>query len=505
MPYISKNTLQEALRRMKGTADHMLKIWFVLKAMGLKDDEAVEIDTGNSTPALNRLFSFGEGDGSFFIPFAHTKRFMTMKSDASRSIIQTNIQRWSSSGSVVTINPTSYLDIAPSPSGRTLYVRKSRSYPEGLGYGKNGFALSDTSRVSIPDLSFAIWLLVREEIPEGSTKPYLVERMFEILNLNNAEYELIFVRENFDLQFEDTVLSESEINEICRNALENADQLADNEVFETNDDYRRRIRRMVTVSSAPAWLKQDPKDQLRELIDSGEKAILLYGPPRTGKTRVIDSIVPRDSAERVSIQLHEGWTYENLIIGLQPETDTDRFSWKIGPLAKAILENKKYIVVEEINRTKISQALGEVFSLIEAAYRGEDNGIILPNGEKLWIDSDVLFFFTMNTLDESTEDVDDALLGRMACIEFPPRVEDLADMLAQKEIDDETSNKIKDFYNIVLEYYPLGHGYFAGFTKESNFISYYVSRIRPTLQNHFQSARSEIVDQIDNAVDGVFR
>ncbi|MEK4459661.1 AAA family ATPase [Paenibacillus sp. FSL R10-2748] len=505
MPYISKQTLREALQRMKGTADHMLKIWFVLKVMGLKDGESVEIDTGNSTPSLNRLFSFGEADGSFFIPFAHTKRFMTMKSDASRSIIQTTIQRWLSSGSVVTINPTSYLDIAPSQSGRTLYVTKGRSYPEGLGYGKNGFALSDDSRVSIPNLSFAIWLLVREGIPEGNSKQYLIERMFEILNLNNVEYELIFTRENFEIEFQEEVLTEAEINEICKNSLVNTDQLANNEIFEANEDYKRRIRRMVTVSSAPAWLKQDPKVQVSQLIDSGERAILLYGPPRTGKTRVIDSIVPRDSDERVSIQLHEGWTYENLIIGLQPETDTDRFSWKLGPLAKAIQEKKKYIVVEEINRTKISQALGEVFSLIEAAYRGEENGIILPNGEKLWIDSEVMFFFTMNTLDESTEDVDDALLGRMACIEFPPRLEDLADLLAQREIEKEVSNKIKDFYNIVLEYYPLGHGYFAGLTKESNFISYYVSRVRPTLQNHFQSARSEIVDQIDNAVDGVFR
>jgi hypothetical protein len=111
----------------------------------------------------------------------------------------------------------------------------------------------------------------------------------------------------------------------------------------------------------------------------------------------------------------------------------------------------------------------------------------------------------MNTLDENTEDVDDALLGRMACIEFPPRVEDLAELLSKKGIDEDLSNKIKDFYNIILEYYPLGHGYFAGFTKDSDFITYYVSRIRPTLQNHFQSTRKEIVDQIDNAVDGVFR
>lgn len=505
MPYVNKQTLQEALKRMKGTADHMLKIWFVLKGMGLKDGQSVEIDTSNSTPILNRLFSFGDDDGSFFIPFAHTKRFMTMKNDASRSIIQTNIQRWASSGSVVTINPTSYLHIAPSSNGRSLIVNKGRSYPDGLGYGKDGFALSDNSRVSIPDLSFAIWLARQEEIPEENPKEHLIQRMFDLLNLDNAEYELIFIKENFDVQFQDKPLTDSEINQICSNAIENADETDNNEIFELNEAYRRRVRRMVTITSNPAWLKQDPKEQLKKLIENGEKAILLYGPPRTGKTRAIDSIVPRNSAERESIQLHEGWTYENLIIGLQPDIDSEKFIWKYGPLTKAIKEKKKYIVIEEINRTKISQALGEVFSLIESAYRGEEHGITLPNGDKLWIDKDVQFFFTMNTLDENTEDVDDALLGRMACIEFPPRVEDLAELLTIKGIDEDLSNKIKDFYNIILEYYPLGHGYFAGLTKDSDFITYYVSRIRPTLQNHFQSTRKEIVDQIDNAVDGVFR
>ncbi|WDV94874.1 AAA family ATPase [Brevibacillus parabrevis] len=502
MPYIDKHTLEEALQRMKGTAHHMLKIWFVLKAMGLSDGRSVEIDTGNSTPALNRLFSYGDPNEGFFVPFAHKGRFMTMKSDASRSIIQTNIKNWSNR-TIVSNDPTGYLIIEVSESG-PLIVSKGRSYPEGLGYGENGFALSESARVSIPDLSLAAWLFLKTEIPAENTSNHLIEQMVNLLNLDNTEYQVIFIKDDLHITLRDTPLTDSEINEVVKNFITSSDSIKDHEIIENKDIYMRRIRRIMTVSDSPAWLKVDPKIQLKRLVEQGEKAILLYGPPRTGKTRAIDKIFPRDSHDRVTIQLHEGWTYENLVIGMQPVPGTESFNWEKGPLAKAIQDKKKCIVLEEINRTKISQALGEVFSLIEEGYRGEQFGISLPNGEKLWIDEDVKFFFTMNTLDESTEDVDDALLGRLACVEFQPRIEDLSEILKDKGIEAEKADKIKDFYNLILPIYPLGQGYFAGITSESDFITYYVSRIRPTLQNHFQSARKDLVELIDNALDGVF-
>ena len=81
---------------MRGAAYHMLKIWFVLKAMGLTKSHSVIIDTSNSTPYLKKLFRSGNENGSFFVPFAHTERFAKMNNDAARSIIQTNIQRWAS-------------------------------------------------------------------------------------------------------------------------------------------------------------------------------------------------------------------------------------------------------------------------------------------------------------------------------------------------------------------------------------------------------------------------
>jgi hypothetical protein len=196
MPYVCEETLSAALQDLRGTADHLLKIWFTLKQMGMTADQPVEIDTANSTDALRRLFSFGHPDGDFYTPFAHTPRFLTMKSDASRSIVQTNLKRWADSGSVVTVDPTNYLDIEKTAAG-TLRVQPGRAYPEGLGHGKNGFAPAEEARVGIPLVAFGIWYYRQEELPEGADWPtYLRDRMKGDLHLSSAEISLIFSDES---------------------------------------------------------------------------------------------------------------------------------------------------------------------------------------------------------------------------------------------------------------------------------------------------------------------
>lgn len=497
--YFTKDTVRRAVRDMRGSADHMLKIWFVLKAMGLTKTQSVTVDTSNSTPFLKMLFKSGNPDGSFFVPFAHTKRFANMKSDASRSVIQTNIQRWATSGSVVTIDPTGYLEFSNTNEGLTVHV--GRLYPLGLGHDKSGFAMEDNQRVNIPILQFAVWLYAQKEIPvdpEGA----IIERMKADLNIDPAESDVIFVDKPFHLDFQATPITDQELSDICNSAFDEPITLE--AVIETKTDYVKRVKNMVTTSEKPVWMNSAPADQLRMLIEDGEKAILLYGPPRTGKTRAIDKLYPRSDPARCTIQLHEGWGYENLICGLFPEADGS-FKWKKGSLLSALDNGKKIIVLEEVNRTHLSQALGEVFSLIETAYRGSNNAIQLADGETIYIPDDVVFFFTMNTIDTSTEDVDDALVGRMASVYFPPRIEDLNDMLSIAEIEGDTKEKIKTLFNCILSSYPLGHGYFARYTKTSDFIRYYMSRIRPVLSNHFDAFEPEILAQIDNTVDSLFK
>ena len=57
--FLTRETITTALEKLHGTADHMLKIWFVLKQMGMSLDRSVHITTSSPDSALKRLFSYG--------------------------------------------------------------------------------------------------------------------------------------------------------------------------------------------------------------------------------------------------------------------------------------------------------------------------------------------------------------------------------------------------------------------------------------------------------------
>lgn len=505
--YVDEKALRQAVRRLYGTAGHLLKIWLTLKHMGLAPGApAVEVDTSNSTDSLRRLFSCGASDGSFYIPFAHTPRYLTMKSDASRSIIQTTIQRWGTSGSVVTCDPTSYLDIS---GGVNLLVATGRQYPLGLGLGESGFAREENTRVAIPLISFAVWFGRQSEIPrDADPAAFLTEQMLRELNITPSEKELVFVDDDLEVTTGFSRLTDARVFAICQPYIDGEQELG-LEVVQTEDfsHYERRVRSVVSGLAAPEWMRKQPDEEVRQLIKTGAKSILLFGPPRTGKTRLIDEIVSRDSKHRSTIQIHDGWGYDYLVEGFRPDKD-GRWSWVDGPLKAAVEGGKKFIVLEEINRTRFSEALGEVFSLLEDAYRGKVNGILLRSGREFWIPEDVVFLMAMNTIDKSTEDVDDALFGRVAAVEFPPRAEDLMSMLSKSKVPEGTRQRLGQLFAEILNVYPLGHGYFAGLKGEVTrfqIIEHYRTRIRPVLKSYLGQLKGHELARIDNVVDEIFR
>jgi len=501
MAYIDAKTLDRAVRQLHGSAHHLLKIWLTLKQMGMIPGTPVEITTSSPTPALTRLFSYGDPDGKFFIPFAHTERFKTMKGDAARSIIQTTIQRWHASGSVVEVDPTSFLSISETKSG-SLLAEPGRHYPEGLGWGPNGFALEENMRVALPDMAFCVWYYRKINLSAAEIKrEKLLAKLSSDLNLSDAEMKLIFVPKDLEISTQNKALTDSQIYTIVEGtkaAWDGPTQVLD----QTLPEHLAKIRSMVTIKPGPNWLNRDGYTRFEQALKDGAKAILLYGPPRTGKTHAIDTAVLRNSKDRVTIQIHDGWGYEDLMLGLRPKKDG--WVYEVGPLLEAIRDGKKFIVLEEINRTDFSQAIGDTFSLIEEDYRGKEHSIQLKNGESFFIPKEVTIICTMNTLDRSTEEIDDALFGRMLAIEFQPRVEDLHKMLSDKGIDEGISEKLRELFATILRYYPLGHAYFADFTPKTNPIDYYLSRVRPVLQKHLQNYRDDDIQAIDEKVDSLF-
>jgi hypothetical protein len=444
--FVSREALATALDKLQGTADHMLKIWFVLKQMGLTNTSSVTITTSSPNDALIRLFAFGDPGGDLLVPFAHTSRFMKMKADAGRSIIQTSVKRWIDK-TVVETDPTAYLQVNRNDCGEGLIVKTTRRYPEGLGRGKNGFALEDDARVQVPDIAFAVWYYRQEDLPDPFSAKSILDRLQKDLHLEQAETKAIFVS---DSQWTPTLqkdrLTDDEIHQVVSNWMSGSARREQVQVIkESQQQYLSRIQSTMSLPEGPQWLRVKPAEQLRKLMDSGSKAILLYGPPRTGKTRAVDEIIPRTDAQRETIQIHDGWGYDELMISFRPN-EKGEWKWTDGALLQAVREGKKYIVLEEINRTQASQALGEVFSLLEEKYRGKENAIKLRDGSDFFIPADAVVIATMNTLDKSTEDLDDALLGRFAGVEYPSRVEDLIDLLNANSIPEETREKLSGLF-----------------------------------------------------------
>lgn len=499
--YIDKQSLSSAIEQLKGTASVFFRIWLVLKRMGFTKDHSVEVTTVNCDEPLKENFWYGDPT-YLFTPFTETPSDWKMKADGGRSIIQTNIRQWADKTG--TKNPP-FLDVREklgAGGSKPLLVRAEANYPVGLGLNANGFAVRDNTRVSVPRLALAVWIGRTTPIPDDvDPEQFLLSHLELTLSLSSAEIAAVFVDRPLAVSYRTEPLSDAEMKVACEGTIAGA--VRNVALEDTPEQNRARIQAVQTVNDRPNWLNTDPGRDLEEALSGGAKAILLYGPPRTGKTRALDQLRPRTDSSRVTIQIHDGWDYEQLIQGYFPKAD-GTFDWRLGRLAQAIAEGKKFIVLEEINRTLISQSLGEVFSLIEDGYRGVDNAIELRDGTTFSIPDDVIFVMTMNTIDKSTEEVDDALLGRFLSIEYPPRVEDLADMLNAKGLDAPLREKICKVFSEIQQVYPLGHGYFAGYKASDSPLFYYRTRIRPVLFNHLSGHSDHALGMIDNLVDEVF-
>lgn len=502
MPYVTADTLRHALRDLRGTAHHYLKVWLTLKQMGLEVSKPVEVDTSNSTEALQRLFAYGHSDGQFYVPFAQQGRFLTMASDASRSIVQTTLKKWRDK-TITGTDPTTYLDIQATPQ-LTYRVEPTRIYPEGLGHGLDGFAAEANARLTVPLVAFGVWYYRQAQIPEDAEPlTYFRESLKRDLHLSQPEFQLVFggASPSWDLTFQDQPLTEAEVYEAVTAATEAGGQ-AREFIVQTADEYDTQVRAMMTPTEGrPRWLLEDPKALLARKLEEGTKAIVLYGPPRTGKTKAVLDLLEEQDGER--IQIHDGWGYDELMVGLRPQPG-GAWDYSVGPLLKAIRDGKQYIVLEEINRTDFSQAIGEVFSLIEEAYRGDTHAITLRDGDPFFIPPETIVICTMNTLDRSTEDVDDALLGRMDAVEFPPRVEDLSEMLDERGLSETQKGKWRELFALIQKHHSMGHGYFAPLSSTSNSLDFYRTRLRPVLQKHLAGYKEAGLRTIDEKADQLF-
>lgn len=240
----------------------------------------------------------------------------------------------------------------------------------------------------------------------------------------------------------------------------------------------------------------------QELLETGNKAIILYGPPGTGKTytakELVRSVLGVDKEEKLEdykldereikdkgawtlVQFHPNYTYEDFIGGISPQLNNSNLSYTLkegifkklcDTAAKEENKDKKFIIIiDEINRADLSSVFGELMYALE--YRGEK--VSIPNfTESFTIPKNVYLIGTMNNVDKSLVTFDLALRRRFAFIKIMPQLSVLEDILADYNIEEncliafiERCTKLnesiskKDGKFQLSEDYQIGHAYYG--------------------------------------------
>ena len=267
---------------------------------------------------------------------------------------------------------------------------------------------------------------------------------------------------------------------------------------EQGEDFWNEMSKLISV----LMLQDQQIKSIQELLETGNKAIILYGPPGTGKTYNAKELVCTElhitkselnnykfDADRpvqekgawVLTQFHPNYTYEDFIGGISPNLDGESLSYTLKEgifkklcdiAAKPENREKKFIIIiDEINRSDLSSVFGELMYALE--YRDEE--VNIPNFKtRFVIPSNVYLIGTMNSIDKSLVTFDLALRRRFAFVKVMPKMHVLENILSDYNIEEncltEFINRCQELNNRIAnpasrlqlgKDYQIGHAYYG--------------------------------------------
>ena len=172
------------------------------------------------------------------------------------------------------------------------------------------------------------------------------------------------------------------------------------------------------------WLPGEyTKDSLMTILKI-RKAVMFYSAPGTGKTTTAIALANEfagDASRVTLVQFSENYSYTDFIGGLRPSEDTksgfkytDGIFTKLCKKAYSDSDNRYVLVIDEINRTKVEEVIGEMMNLMER--RGEP--ITIRNGSKLVMPDNLFIVATMNAMDNGIHKMSAATIDRFAVIDM---------------------------------------------------------------------------------------
>ena len=251
--------------------------------------------------------------------------------------------------------------------------------------------------------------------------------------------------------------------------------------------------------------------------------VVLFGPPGTGKTYIIEKIKTVLSEQNKLgkfdlVQFHKKFSYEDFIEGFAPN-EMGTLSKKDGifkSFCKGIAENDPLInlfIIDELNRAELSTTLGEVLYLLEE--RDVRKAKTSHFGEEFYIPPSVSILGTMNTADRNISSIDFAIRRRFRFIPLFPDYTVLKEVLLLKgwseselSLDIDSYCKAAERINIRIAGSPvmgrhmqLGHMMFVPTTIDSvitkeELLEQFIYVILPQLEAYCGFGNEKLINEI---------
>jgi 5-methylcytosine-specific restriction protein B len=272
-------------------------------------------------------------------------------------------------------------------------------------------------------VALAIWSARFDEFNKEMHEDLFVKAFKQLYKISDDEYENLFFvdKEGLSLHFQEEKPDYAEIRKFIDN-----DSVMGDEWYEVeNLDKEKQIMSSDTagIKMSQHKVKNLTEEKLLELFDISHQ-IILSGPPATSKSFIAKSI-GSNFKKVFHMQFHPQTSYNEFIGGYK--VNGSDVEYKEGVLLKIINEinddgnpsHRFLLIIDEINRTNLSQVFGEVIQCLDRDYSVR---LTTKNNESVEfsLPKNLFIIGTQNSSDRTLGSMDFALKRRFLKVNLYP-------------------------------------------------------------------------------------